>query len=1339
MDEEVALFWLLRETSALRDEHLIRQILRCNMLGAVGLLPLDGRERSAFAPTMNAWQRQLLLRGGNSINSLVLGERGFGRGSDHRSAESQLLPQEFHDHVNLNGLERRALKHRGKEAAPMENGVVLTDLLANLAASSQLDALAIKTDLSEVHLKTAASDGIATAPALEIDVKQLRFVGQDGEAQTAEQLENLDDATRRSVLTKLSSSMIEYFTISLGGSRALEMPIALFSSGSTGGVEAVKSRHEKFEDGLICSECAVDELTGKACECKDGCPFNKCVIAHTKEVEHSLCDGCRALGVKSALALERPCSACISKLARAAHGSEGTTVPASAAIKLKCVRIHCVFLASDQESKEASFMAWLEKNREDLFPVPDGVHLLKTVRSGVYWWWLFVGDDIVSMRLIMVLRASRDAAVQRVIFAAVSAAALTNRDRMNVESAVEILSFELCDAIPKGKRLLVTIYPEVWTPLTRDCPASAVGCISGITCMPSGCTMFISDSANAKIFMARLRCPIQLTEVAGGSDRGREDGFGGNAKFTLPAGLVYRDMGKTGHFVFVADAAQSSLRAIDVGPVLNRAHKVYEGDGDDEAFAAQAAPGDDAVVKHNKLACVSTIQLADDASAPSHLTQPFAMCDASDSLDDALRVRLFVTDLATRSVVRVSVAKIEGTGDERRVAFRAITKIESKLPAGFAPRSITYDALSKLLFVGDAAKGQVAIIDTAATADARIVAVPFVQSVRSVLCCRTAAKFELLLATGHALGRADNDEGAVHGLLRLDVGTETRFAEINFTISASGDDASRSWLIGGSAVDPLDARHDDIANLATTYQPSCLCAATATSFIFADNKQSIRLLTGTTGLVRFLSVHKGFAAAIGLLEECDALRWDDALQALEAVVGFHDEMENQARHRTGKAPSSINGPEGASSAPTRNGFRMFLRSVKRARSWLLHTYGIDVANTVSWPQLLELACERHFGRIRCGPTGSATVLTDKGYRERRVDVIDVALETRFNDQGYSPFTGKGRKYYPDPPGVAARIGSTLTALYEFVRGLPASARVQEVASMPQEEWRRLYEKMRSWKATHAGPKARQESTRVKTMWKPGTMPNEALLRQPNNHTASSTVDLSELADGTAARRQGAQARAVVTLAFKKDTFVACLGRGQLQAAGRGNTSDPFDFSKCWLARVDADIFTEDGSFVDETFSADWLILSLGESSLYEYEYSVARTADPRAIMSSVDLQIEGDPDGSGRHKYRLSDEEYRRLSQLGQAAEEQTAEETLRQEAAERRAVEDARTALAQAREAVPRNSGKRAASTVAGGVAALLGKRPAPSADRGGGGNRGGGTPRGGGRSKSRGRSSRG
>ena len=240
-------------------------------------------------------------------------------------------------------------------------------------------------------------------------------------------------------------------------------------------------------------------------------------------------------------------------------------------------------------------------------------------------------------------------------------------------------------------------------------------------------------------------------------------------------------------------------------------------------------------------------------------------------------------------------------------------------------------------------------------------------------------------------------------------------------------------------------------------------------------------------------------------------------------------------------------------------------------------------------------------------------------------------------------------------------------------------------------------------------------------------------------SASSTVDLSELADGTAARRQGAQARAVVTLAFKKDTFVACLGRGQLQAAGRGSTSDPFDFSKCWLARVEADIFTEDGSFVDETFSADWLIFSLGESSLYEHEYSVARPADPRAIMSSVDLQIEGDPDGSGRHRYRLSDEEYRRLSQLGQAAEEQTAEETLRQEAAERSAVEDARTALAQARETVPRNSGKRAASTVAGGVAALLGKRPAPSADRGGGGNRGGGTPRGGGRSKSRGRSSRG
>ena len=108
-------------------------------------------------------------------------------------------------------------------------------------------------------------------------------------------------------------------------------------------------------------------------------------------------------------------------------------------------------------------------------------------------------------------------------------------------------------------------------------------------------------------------------------------------------------------------------------------------------------------------------------------------------------------------------------------------------------------------------------------------------------------------------------------------------------------------------------------------------------------------------------------------------------------------------------------------------------------------------------------------------------------------------------------------------------------------------------------------------------------------------------------------------------------------------------------------------------------------------------------------------------MTSVDLQIEeGSPAEGGRPRYRLSDEEYRRLSQLGQEAEEQTVEATLRQEAAERKAVEDARAAIAQQREALPRAPGKRSASTVAGGVAAIMGKQQRRG--RGGGRSTGGG-----------------
>ena len=65
--------------------------------------------------------------------------------------------------------------------------------------------------------------------------------------------------------------------------------------------------------------------------------------------------------------------------------------------------------------------------------VPDIVHLLKSVRSAMYWWWLSFDGHLVCLRLLMVLRASDDVSVHAAMMKAVNAATLRNKDQDSAE------------------------------------------------------------------------------------------------------------------------------------------------------------------------------------------------------------------------------------------------------------------------------------------------------------------------------------------------------------------------------------------------------------------------------------------------------------------------------------------------------------------------------------------------------------------------------------------------------------------------------------------------------------------------------------------------------------------------------------------------------------------------------------------------------------------------------------------------------------------------------------------------------------------------------------------
>mmetsp|Transcript_46259 Transcript_46259/g.150428 ORF Transcript_46259/g.150428 Transcript_46259/m.150428 type:complete len:371 (-) Transcript_46259:155-1267(-) len=91
---------------------------------------------------------------------------------------------------------------------------------------------------------------------------------------------------------------------------------------------------------------------------------------------------------------------------------------------------------SDCESRELSLMKQPDlSGRAGVLTrgVPDIVHLLKSVRSAMYWWWLSFDGHLVCLRLLMVLRASEDVSVHAAMVKAVNAATLRNKDRDSAE------------------------------------------------------------------------------------------------------------------------------------------------------------------------------------------------------------------------------------------------------------------------------------------------------------------------------------------------------------------------------------------------------------------------------------------------------------------------------------------------------------------------------------------------------------------------------------------------------------------------------------------------------------------------------------------------------------------------------------------------------------------------------------------------------------------------------------------------------------------------------------------------------------------------------------------
>ena len=80
------------------------------------------------------------------------------------------------------------------------------------------------------------------------------------------------------------------------------------------------------------------------------------------------------------------------------------------------------------------------KSASPMLPFPDAAHVIKCIHSSFFWWWLLLDGYFVNVCMLLVLYYDRKKEVSRKIRDAVSLKAWRNKDKMDVDTALELLA-----------------------------------------------------------------------------------------------------------------------------------------------------------------------------------------------------------------------------------------------------------------------------------------------------------------------------------------------------------------------------------------------------------------------------------------------------------------------------------------------------------------------------------------------------------------------------------------------------------------------------------------------------------------------------------------------------------------------------------------------------------------------------------------------------------------------------------------------------------------------------------------------------------------------------------
>lgn len=152
-------------------------------------------------------------------------------------------------------------------------------------------------------------------------------------------------------------------------------------------------------------------------------------------------------------------------------------------------------------------------------PIPACSHNIKSVRSAEFWHWIDIAGYLVNVRLLLLLLEK----------------ALRNKDRMDVETAVEIHPKKVQDCIADEK-LSTTLVPELEFKHWKKNAISLLSYPVELTLSLKHSKRFVTDRLLHARFIVDMHCPANVTFIAGGGEPGYTNGHGSEAKFYNPGG-----------------------------------------------------------------------------------------------------------------------------------------------------------------------------------------------------------------------------------------------------------------------------------------------------------------------------------------------------------------------------------------------------------------------------------------------------------------------------------------------------------------------------------------------------------------------------------------------------------------------------------------------------------------------------------------------------------------------------------------------------------------------------------------------------------------------------------